>query len=183
MPAGRSIHLASAAVLLLVAAAAFIHPGCGAERPSPSVTAPAGDSAGMVTGAGALASPAASAAPPSPAASTGSPPASAPLEAASTVRLFCSLLDSHRRVRAAELLASRRVWPRRELRALATFRFLSARVVAAPSDTAITLRTRVLVHTTAPSPLPNGVATLFFTLGRVGTTTGGWLITAVTTSP
>ena len=33
------------------------------------------------------------------------------------------------------------------------------------------------------SPLPDGVATLFFTLGRVGTTTGGWLITAVQHEP
>jgi hypothetical protein len=32
-------------------------------------------------------------------------------------------------------------------------------------------------------PRRGGVSTLFFTLGRVGTTAGGWLITAVTTSP
>jgi len=31
--------------------------------------------------------------------------------------------------------------------------------------------------------LHEGVNTLFFTLGRVGTTTGGWLISAITTSP
>jgi hypothetical protein len=32
-------------------------------------------------------------------------------------------------------------------------------------------------------PKRSDVSTLFFTLGRVGTTAGGWLITAVTTSP
>jgi hypothetical protein len=104
------------------------------------------------------------------------------LEAARVVRRFCILLDSGRLPRAAALLTPG-AWPRRELRSIASFRFVSARVYAAPDHRTIVMLTRVRVRTRAPSPLPDGVATLFFTLGRVGTTTGGWLITAVRSSP
>ncbi len=95
---------------------------------------------------------------------------------------FCKLVDSGRLARAGSLLAPH-VWPRRELRAFATFHFVSARVFDAPNAHTLILLTRIRVRTRAPSPVPDGAATLFFTLGRVGTTTGGWLITAVRSSP
>jgi hypothetical protein len=58
---------------------------------------------------------------------------------------------------------------------------VSARAARAVADDVVFL-TRVRVTVRGPSPLHDGVNTLFFTLGRDGTT-GGWLITAVTTSP
>ncbi len=97
------------------------------------------------------------------------------------LHLFCSFVDSGRLARAGSQLAPH-AWPRRELRAFAAFRFISARVYAAPDARTLIMLTRIRVRTRAPSPLPDGVATLFFTLGRVGTT-GGWLITAVHSSP
>ena len=74
------------------------------------------------------------------------------------------------------------VWPRRELAPIARLRFVSARVQEARGRRDVVLLTRVRARLRGPSPLHDGVNTLFFTLGRDGTT-GGWLITAVTTSP
>jgi len=39
------------------------------------------------------------------------------------------------------------------------------------------------VHAGRGRPLPDGLAILFFTLGRAGSSVGGWLITAVASSP
>ncbi len=106
----------------------------------------------------------------------------AQLEAARVLHLFCVFVDSHRYARARTLLLAR-VWPLRELRAFSSFRFVSARVYARPDARTLIMLTRIRIETRSPSPLADGVATLFFTLGRVGTTTGGWLITAVSSSP
>ena len=116
-----------------------------------------------------------------PAVSLAPPAGDGRLEAACVIRLFCRFVDSGRLARASSLLAPH-TWPRRELRAFAAFRFISARVYAAPDARTLVMLTRIRVRTRAPSPLPDGIATLFFTLGRVGTT-GGWLITAAHSSP
>ena len=68
-------------------------------------------------------------------------------------------------------------------RGVARFRFRSARVYAAPDARTLVLKARVRVHAGRGCPLPDGLAVLFFTLGRVGSAVGGWLITAVSTSP
>jgi hypothetical protein len=39
------------------------------------------------------------------------------------------------------------------------------------------------VHAGRGRPLPDGLAIVFFTLGRAGSAVGGWLITAISTSP
>jgi len=125
---------------------------------------------------GALAAPGAVALPPQ------VPADAARLEAARVLHLFCTFVDSRRYARARTLLLPR-VWPLRELRAFSTFRFVSARVYAQPDARTLIMLTRIRIATRAPSPLPDGVATLFFALGRDGTTTGGWHITAVRSSP
>jgi hypothetical protein len=105
------------------------------------------------------------------------------LDAVRTVKLFCDLVDSGRLWPAAALFATPRVWPRRELRAVRRLEFLSASVDFAPDPHTLVVVARVRASGRAASPVPDGDATLFFTLGRVGTATGGWLITAVTASP
>jgi hypothetical protein len=105
------------------------------------------------------------------------------LEAVRIVRLFCDLVGSRQLWRAAALFATPRVWPRRELRAVKRLDFRSARVDFAPDRHTLVVVARVEASGDANSPVCDGDATLFFTLGRVGTTAGGWLITAVTTSP
>lgn len=105
------------------------------------------------------------------------------LDAARTVALYCRLLGQGQFARAAALCSRGDLWTRRELQALSTFRFRSARVYAAPDARTVILLTRVRVHAGRGCPLPDGLATLFFTLGRVGTAAGDWLITAVATSP
>ena len=105
------------------------------------------------------------------------------LDAVRTVQLFCDLVGSHRLWRAAELFATPRVWTRRELLALRQLDFRSARVDFAPEPSTLVVVARVQASGGPESPVRDGDATLFFTLGRVGTTAGGWLITAVTTSP
>jgi hypothetical protein len=84
-------------------------------------------------------------------------------------------------VGAGELCCSRRLWARRALAYSRCFHFRSARVRCAPGA-----RTPVLeVHVRAGRghPLPHGLATVFLTLGRVGSPVGGRLVTAVSTSP
>jgi hypothetical protein len=105
------------------------------------------------------------------------------LDAVRTVKLFCDLVDSRRLWPAAALFATPRVWPRRELRALKRLAFRSARVHFAPDPHTIVVVARVCAAGGPESPVRDGDSTVFFTLGRVGDTAGGWLITAVTTSP
>jgi len=122
----------------------------------------------------------------------GSPPATAlqdvsegarRLDAVCTVKRFCDLAGSGRPWRAAALFATPRVWPRRELRAVRRLDFRSARVHLAPDACTLIVVARVHASGGPESPVPDGDTTLFFTLGRVGATAGGWLITAVTSSP
>jgi len=135
---------------------------------------------------------AAATAPSAPAAAGGSPPAAAlpsasegaqRLDAVRTVKLFCDLVGSQRFLRAAALFATPRVWPRRELRAVRRLDFRWARVHFAPDPHTLVVVARVHASGGSESPVRDGDTTLFFTLGRVGTTAGGWLITAATTSP
>jgi hypothetical protein len=105
------------------------------------------------------------------------------VDAVRTVKLFCDLVGSRRLWRAAALFATPRVWTRRELQAIRQLDFVSARIHFAPDPHTLVVVARVLVSAESESPVRDGDTTLFFTLGRVGTTAGGWLITAVTTSP
>ena len=105
------------------------------------------------------------------------------LEAVRTVKLFCDLVGSRRLWCAACLFATPHVWTRRELRAVRRLDFRSARVHLAPDQHTLVVVARVHASGGSESPVRDGDTTLFFTLGRVGTTAGGWLITAVTTSP
>jgi hypothetical protein len=109
--------------------------------------------------------------------------ASARLEAVRTVALYCRLLDEGQFARAAALCTHRRLWSRRAFGSLGRLRFRSARVYAAPNARTFVLKTRVHVHGGRGCPWPEGLAILFFTLGRVGSAVGGWRITAVSTSP
>jgi len=105
------------------------------------------------------------------------------LEAVRTVDRFCKLVSGDRRRAACRSLATPRVWPRSQLRTLRGLRLRSARLVAVPDVRTVVVRTRVNVHARAGCRLRDGINILFFTLGRVGTTTGGWLISAVSTRP
>jgi hypothetical protein len=105
------------------------------------------------------------------------------LDAVRTVNLFCDLVGSRRFWRAAALFATPRVWPRRKLRAVLRLDFRSARIGSSPDPRTLVVIAQVQASGGSGSPVRDGNATLFFTLGRVGTTAGGWLITAVTTSP
>jgi hypothetical protein len=105
------------------------------------------------------------------------------LEAVRTVKLFCDLVGSRRLWRAAALFATPRVWTRRQLHAVRQLEFRAARIHFAPDPATLVVVARVRASGAPESPVHNGESTLFFTLGRVGITAGGWLITAVTTSP
>ena len=105
------------------------------------------------------------------------------LDAVRTVKLFCDLVGSGRLWRAAELFATPRVWPRGELRAVRRLDFRSARIDFAPDPYTLVVVAQVHASGESGSAVPDGDTTLFFTLGRVGATAGGWLITAVTASP
>jgi hypothetical protein len=113
----------------------------------------------------------------------GTPSAADRLEAARTVALYCGLLDDGQYARAGALCSRRRLWSRRVLATLRHLGFRSARVYAAPDARTLVLEARVRVRAGRGCPLPDGLATLFFTLGRVGSAVGGWLITAVSTRP
>lgn len=104
------------------------------------------------------------------------------LAAVRTVKRFCDLVAAHRLHAAAKLLAGPWVWPRRELVPIARLQLVSARVQDGQRTGDVVLLARLRATLRGPSPLHDGVNTLFFTLGRDGTT-GGWLITAVTSSP
>jgi len=105
------------------------------------------------------------------------------VDAVRTVKLFCDLVGSRRFWQAAGLFAAPRVWTRGQLRAVRRLDFRSARIDFAPDSYTLVVIARVHAGGTSGSPLHDGDTTLFFTLGRVGTTAGGWLITAVTASP
>jgi hypothetical protein len=105
------------------------------------------------------------------------------LEAARTVMRYCALVDDGQFARAAELCARRRLWSRRAFTGMTRFHFRSARVFAAPDARTLVFKARVRVRTERGGQLPDGLSVLFFTLGRAGTAVGGWLITAVSTSP
>ena len=105
------------------------------------------------------------------------------LDAVRTVKLFCDLVGSRRLWRAAGLFAPPRAWTRRQLRAVRRLDFRSARIDVAPDLHTLVVVARVRASGGSGSPVRDGDSRLFFTLGRVGTTAGGWLITAVTTSP
>ena len=114
-----------------------------------------------------------------------SPAATADGDALAAVRAlkhFCDLIGDGDRREAGRLLAGPWVWPRKEFAPIARLRFLSASVQGEDLAGDVVLRARVRARLRGPSPLRDGINTLFFTLGRDGTT-GGWLITAVTTSP
>ena len=104
------------------------------------------------------------------------------LETACTVAQLTRLVDQRRFGAARRLLAGQHVWPHRELHAIRHIRFISARVWGDPRADGVTLAATVRLAVRRGSPLPSGLTTLFFTLGRDGTA-GDWLVTAVTTSP
>jgi len=166
-------HALTAALVILVLAATGGAVGCGhGERQAPVVVpsdvhlASAADAPAAATWPGAAGSPGAGR-----------------LEAARTVALYCRLIEGGQFARAGELCAHRRLWSRRALGALTRFHFRSARVYAAPDARTLVLEARVRVRAGRGRPLPDCLAVLFFTLGRVGSAVGGWLITAVSTSP
>ncbi len=104
------------------------------------------------------------------------------LEAARAVAQLTRLVDQRRLTEARRLLAGRRVWPRRELVAIRHIDFISARVWGDSRAGVVTLAATVRLAVRPGSPLPSGLTTLFFTLGRERSA-GDWLVTAVTTSP
>jgi hypothetical protein len=166
---------ARTAALILAARAALLvlAPACGERTPTPVVVP-----SDVHLATWRPARPAAPAVGPA-----GASPAGDRLEAARTVALYCRLLEQGQFARAGELCQRRRLWSRRAFAALARFHFRSARVYAAPDARTLVLKARVRVRAGRGCPLPDGLAVLFFTLGRAGTTVGGWLITAVSTSP
>ncbi|MCX6363801.1 MAG: hypothetical protein NTW58_06450 [Actinobacteria bacterium] len=105
------------------------------------------------------------------------------LEAVRTVKLFCDLVGSRRFWNAAALFATPRVWTRGQLRAVRRLDFRTARIDFAPDANTLVVIARVHASGSFESPVRSDHTTLFFTLGRVGDTAGGWLITAVTASP
>jgi hypothetical protein len=105
------------------------------------------------------------------------------LQAVQTVELFCRLLGDRLYWPAAGMFAAQRVWTRADLRSVRALTFRSARVLTAPDPATVTVAAVVNAVVRPESPVPPGDATLFFTLGRVGTTTGGWLIQAITARP
>ncbi len=104
------------------------------------------------------------------------------LEAARTVAQLTRLVDQRRLAEARRLLATGHVWPHRELVAVRHIDFISARVWGDSRADAVTLAATVRLAVRRGSPLPRGLATLFFTLGR-DRSAGDWLVTAVATSP
>jgi hypothetical protein len=162
----------SALALAALAALTILATGC-ADRPAEPVVVPS--DVHLATGR-----------PARPAAENASPAATAAedrLRAARTVALYCRLIDQGQYARAGDLCARRRLWSRRALAGVTRFHFRSARVYAAPDARTLVLKAHVHVHAGRGRPLPDGLAVLFFTLGRAGSAVGGWLITAVTTRP
>jgi hypothetical protein len=172
MPSARATALAIAAVAAVALSVVTVAQGCGGRHVLP-VAVPSDVH---------LAEAAASGEPPS-AWPAGAAYGATRLEAVRTVALYCRLVDAGQFARAGELCTARRLWSRRAFRAVSRFRFRSARVFAAPDARTLVLKARVRVHARPGRPLPDGLAILFFTLGRAGSAVGGWLITAVSTDP
>jgi hypothetical protein len=175
MPSARTAarSLQALAALAALAAVSVLAPACGEHAPAPVVVP-----SDVHLAAAQPARPAAAAAPPA-----GSSAAADRLRAARTVALYCRLVDQGQFARAGDLCAHRRLWSRRALASVTRFHFRSARVHAAPDARTLVLKASVRVRAGGGCPLPDGLAVLFFTLGRVGSAVGGWLITAVSTSP
>jgi hypothetical protein len=166
-------------VLLAVAFGGLFAAAPGARRHASGPPPAAGQAEGGAHGLpGQAAAPAAS--PDDPAAAAPYLDGQARLEAVRTVKLFCDLVDARRLWEAAGLFAAQRVWTRAQLRSVRALSFRSARVLTAPDPATVTVVARVDATVRPESPVPPGTATLVFTLGRVGTTAGGWLIHAVT---
>jgi hypothetical protein len=172
-----STPLAAAALLGALVLAALLAAGCGGGGPAAPVVAPSGahPAAGSAGDAPAVGPPAWTAADASDGADR--------LEAARTVSLYCHLVEGGQFARAGELCSGRPLWSRRKLGGLRRFHFRSARVFAAPDARTLVLKARVRVLARRGCPLPDSLAIVFFTLGRVGSAVGGWLITSVSTSP
>jgi hypothetical protein len=176
MSSPRTIALPHAALVTL-AALSVLAPACGEHAPAPVVVP---SDVHLATRQPAWP---AAAAPPAGTSAAGAWPTAGRLEAARTVALYCRLIDQGQFARAGDLCARRRLWSRRALAGVARFHFRSARVYAAPDTRTLVLKARVRVRAGRGCPLPDGLAVLFFTLGRVGSAVGGWLITAVSTRP
>jgi hypothetical protein len=181
----RSSTALAAAVLLGALAAALLAAGCGGGEAAAPVVVPSDvHLAGAAPGAPVSGAPAPGG--PGIAGRYAGVRESADadrLEAVRTVALYCRLIEAGQFARAGELCARRRLWSRRAHGGLRRFHFRSARVFAAPDARTLVLKARVRVHAGRGCPLPDGLAVVFFTLGRVGSAVGGWLVTAVSTSP
>ena len=97
--------------------------------------------------------------------------------------LYCRLLDDGQYARAGRSAPGAVSGRAARSRRCAHVHFRSARVYAAPDPRTLMLAARVRLRAARGCPLPDGLTTLFFTLGRVGNAVGGWLIVAVSTSP
>ena len=173
-------HARTAALVLGVMVATFLGAGCGG--PGQTVAPPVGAESGTATPR----PPAAKlpdASPPASPEDAGPSAGAEQLEAVRTVALYCHLIEAGQFARAGDLCARRRLWSRRALAGISRFHFRFARVFAAPDARTLVLKARVRVHARRGRPLPDGLAILFFTLGRAGSSVGGWLISAVATSP
>ena len=169
-------------LMTLAASGLSLHAGCRGTAATPPAMERSGAhlASGAADPSGEQPSP-----PPTPATT---PSGAERLDAVRTVKLFCDLVEHGRLWRAGGLCSTPTVWRQRELRALRRYTFLSACIVAASDPRALTMLVRIHVHARRAAALHDGalhegVNTLFFTLGRVGTTTGGWLISAIRTSP
>ena len=180
-------HARTAALVLgALVATAVVGAGCG-HSAAQTAGAPAGVAVSMAAEPRPAAAQSASAqvalTDAEPPADARSPAGAERLEAVRTVALYCHLIEAGQFARAGELCARRRLWSRRALAGVSRFRFRSARVYAAPDARTLVLKARVRVHAGRGRPLPDGLAILFFTLGRAGSSVGRWLISAVATSP
>ncbi len=176
MPSRRVIVLAGLAATALAAMAVAGYLGGGGEEtePAPQASPKPAHTLPSPTATAALSEPEATGSP--------APAGGEALEAVRALKRFCDLVDDGRLRAAGRLLAGPWVWPQRELGVLAHFRLVSARVQREQLGAGVVLLARLRARLRGPSPLHDGVNTLFITLGRDGTT-GGWLITAVTSSP
>lgn len=177
----RTALAVTAGLTTLAASGLSLHAGWSSPAATPSAVQLVG--ASLASGA-ATHSAVQPAAVPTPAAR---PAGSERLDAVRTVQLFCDLVERGWLWRAGGL-CSTTVWRRRELRALTRCTFLSARVGVAADPRGLTVIARVHVRPRSAAALRGaalheGVNTLRFTLERVGTTGGGWLISAIATSP
>jgi hypothetical protein len=185
MPSHRFIAVLTIAAAGLAAIVAAGPGGCGAGDDVPRAPQPPMTPAATATGggdAGGTPTAPATATPGGGSATSGATSTADALDAVRALKRFCDLVDEGRLQAAAELLAGPWVWPRRELLPIARLSLASARVQKGRLGGEVVLLARLRARLRGASPLHDGVNTLFFTLGRDGTT-GGWLITAVTSSP